>query len=170
MERFSQSDVRDRVAFVDVGTGKEKTYGELQEESYSFANALLDMGVKKGDCVAIMAPNHVNYFSTFIGIALTGAYSSPINPSYTETEVKYQLEVTEPKLIVTHSVCEDVVMKVAQEKEMSVISMGGDKSNRGVLMIDDIVKQYPSTRPGVSLQPKDTLTVPFSSGTSGQPK
>ena len=173
MARFADDDVKDRTAFVDGMTGEVKTYGTLLSETNSFANGLVEMGIQKGDCVAIMAPTHLHYFTSFVGVALAGGFTTPINPAYTETEITHQLNFTNPKLIITHKMCQEVVMKAAVERQIPVISMGKseiDKSCGNTISIDEIIAQNPSTRPLTDVRLDDTLTVPFSSGTSGQPK
>lgn len=171
MAKFSDDDVKDRTAFVNGMTGDVKTYGTLLKETNSFANGLVEMGIQKGDCVAIMAPTHLHYFTSFVGVALAGGFTTPINPSYTETEVTHQLNLTNPKLIITHEMCQDVVMKAAVERQIPVISMGkSDQSCGNTISIDEIIAQNPSTPPLTHVSLDDTLTVPFSSGTSGQPK
>ena len=179
MAKFSDDALKNQIAFVDGTTGDTKSYGRLLEQTHSFANGLIAMGIKKGDCVAIMAPTHLHYFTSFVGISLTGGFSTPINPIYTETEVNYQLDLTQAKLIITHDICEEMVIKIASERNIPVITMGnmrtdtdgGHAQGEGrVLCIDDIIAQHPATHPNVLMDPEDTLTVPFSSGTSGQPK
>lgn len=171
LANLANDDIKDRTAFVDGTSGAIITYGTLMEETIAFSNGLIEMGIEKGDCVAIMAPTHLHYFTAFVGIALAGGFSTPINPAYTETEVKHQLDLTNPKLIITHAMCHDIVMNVSVERQIPVISMGGgDKSCNDTICIDEIISQNSSTRPAINIHLDDTLTVPFSSGTSGQPK
>jgi hypothetical protein len=78
MAKFLNSDVKDRVAYVDGSTGASWTYQEMHTKTHKFAHCLLDMGLSKGDCVGIMSPNHIHFFTSFQGLGLIGAISSPI--------------------------------------------------------------------------------------------
>jgi long-subunit acyl-CoA synthetase (AMP-forming) len=78
MENFLQCDVVNKVALLDGASGLSKTYGQLHSDTHKFAHSLQDMGFKQGDCIGIMSPNHVHYFTSFQGIALFGAASTPI--------------------------------------------------------------------------------------------
>lgn len=170
MARFGDDDIKHRTAFVDGASGEIKTYGALLNETHAFANGLIDMGIGRGDCVAIMAPTHLHYFTSFVGIALVGGFSTTINPAYTEAEVQHQLNLTNPKLIIAHDMCHDMVMKLANERQIPVITMGSVPRASDTISVDDIIAQNPTSRPLVTVNLDDTLTVPFSSGTSGQPK
>ena len=81
------------------------SYHQVYESTYKFASSLKKLGISKGSCVAIMSPNHVHYFTSFHAIALTGAYSTTVNPLYTDDELTHQLTVTKAKLIIAHPFC-----------------------------------------------------------------
>ena len=78
MEDFLKGDVKDKIALCDGSTNATRTFGELHSQTHKLAHSLLDMGFKKGDCIGIMSPNHIHYFTCFQGIGLVGATSTPI--------------------------------------------------------------------------------------------
>ena len=63
------------------------------------------LGIGPGDVVGILSPNDIHYFTAFHGIGLSGAASTTINPTYTEEEIRYQLEITEAKAVVGKADC-----------------------------------------------------------------
>jgi long-chain acyl-CoA synthetase len=71
--------------------GMELTYAELKELSDRFASALVDMGVKKGDRVAIHLPNCPQFAIAYYGALKIGATFSPLSPLLAPREVSYQL-------------------------------------------------------------------------------
>ena len=78
MEKFLDPIVKDRIAFVDGSIGTGWTYEQLFNQTHKFSHCLLDMGIQKGDCVGIMSPNHIHFFTSFQGLGLIGAISTPI--------------------------------------------------------------------------------------------
>ncbi|MEM8541317.1 MAG: long-chain-fatty-acid--CoA ligase [Pseudomonadota bacterium] len=71
--------------------GKTMTYAELDEQSKIFAAHLQDKGFKKGDAVAIMMPNVLQYPVAMIGILRAGLTVVNVNPLYTPRELEHQL-------------------------------------------------------------------------------
>ena len=81
---------RDRPAFSSLG--KTLTYGEIDELSARFAAYLLgELGLKKGDRVAIMMPNCLQYPIATFGVLRAGMTVVNTNPMYTPRELKHQL-------------------------------------------------------------------------------
>ena len=81
---------RDRPAFSNLG--KTLTYGEIDTLSQQFAAYLLgELGLKKGDRVAIMMPNCLQYPIATFGILRAGLTVVNTNPMYTPRELKHQL-------------------------------------------------------------------------------
>jgi long-chain acyl-CoA synthetase len=74
---------------------------ELDTLSTAFANALLALGVTKGDRVAVVLPNTPQFFICELGAWKVGAILVPLNPIYTEEELLGPLKDTTPKVIVT---------------------------------------------------------------------
>ncbi len=81
---------RDRVAFSNFG--RSMTYGEVDTLSRQFAAYLLnDLKLKKGDRVAIMMPNCLQYPIAIFGVLRAGLTVVNVNPMYTPRELKHQL-------------------------------------------------------------------------------
>ena len=81
---------RDRPAFANLG--KVMTYGEVDRLSKQFAAYLLgELGLKKGDRVAIMMPNCLQYPIAIFGTLRAGLTVVNVNPMYTARELKHQL-------------------------------------------------------------------------------
>ena len=91
MEKFDEHG--DSVAIVDGSNNKELTYNQVKGHTHSLAAALQKSGINHHDTVAVMSPNHVHYFSVFMGISVAGAYSTCLNPMYEEAEIKVRATV-----------------------------------------------------------------------------
>jgi long-chain acyl-CoA synthetase len=81
--------------------GATLTYATLDRLSDAFASALLSLGVKKGDRVALLLPNCPQFFIGELGAWKAGAIVAPLNPTYTERELEVSLVDYEIDTIVT---------------------------------------------------------------------
>ena len=75
------------------------SYAELDEASNKLANALLKMGVSKGDHVAMMLPNSPEFVSIFFGIIKTGGIAIPLDVRYKADELASLFDNCKPKII-----------------------------------------------------------------------
>lgn len=87
--------------------GKEMTFSELYTQSLRFANYLRNIGIKKGDRVAIMLPNCPQAVIAYYGILFVEAIIVQTNPLYTERELEYQMNDSEATAII----CLDLLIK-----------------------------------------------------------
>ena len=81
--------------------GSTVSYGQLDRESTAFAAALWDLGVRKGDRVAVLLPNCPQFFVAEFGIWKIGAVVVGVNPTYSERELEQVLESTRAETVVT---------------------------------------------------------------------
>ncbi len=96
-ERF-----KDKVAFSNFGA--TKTYGESLDLSRNFAAYLQNtLGVKKGDRIALMAPNMMAFPIAMLGILRAGGVQVNVNPMYTARELEHQLNDADTDTIVIFS-------------------------------------------------------------------
>jgi long-chain acyl-CoA synthetase len=101
---------------------KEMTYKELDLVSDKFATALSDLGVKKGEKVAIFLPNIPQFVISYYGVIKIGAIETAISPLYKEREVEHQLVDSEAETIVVLDALYPILEKVlAQTKINRVI-------------------------------------------------
>jgi long-chain acyl-CoA synthetase len=101
LDIFSQSisQFADRTAFINMG--KSISYRELDKLSKAFAAYLQkDLGLKKGDAVAIMMPNLLQYPIVLMGVLRAGCTVVNVNPLYTPRELQHQLSDSKAKAIV----------------------------------------------------------------------
>src|SRR5712672_820421 len=80
--------------------GENLTYRELDALVNSFANALLELGIHKGQKVCLFMANRPEYLISWFAIIRIGAIASPMNPSYKEREVVYQMSNCEAVAVV----------------------------------------------------------------------
>jgi len=81
--------------------GHELTYGELASQVNGFASALSDMGIKKGDRVAVHLPNCTQFPIVFFAALSIGAIVVPCNPLYVAREMEHQINDCGAETIIT---------------------------------------------------------------------
>ena len=168
MANFLKPNVKDRVALVCGGSGETRTFGELHNNTHKFAHSLMDMGIGKGDCVGIISPNNINFFSAFQGIGLTGATSTPINPLYTEHEIEYQLSTTHAKLLIAHPICYEKAKNVAKKLGIPLVVLDHMDGVEEKTLMNCVREQSKDDEVKVDVDPEAIVTLPFSSGTTGK--
>ena len=157
------------VVFKDVNL----TYRELDALVNSFANALLDLGIRKGQTVSLFMSNRPEYVISWFAIARIGAIASPMNPSYKEREVVYQLSNSEAvAVVVQHELLPLVQVARAGIPELEhVVIVGSAQFVPHSHSFSHLLQSHPSTPPtGIEIGWEDVLALPYSSGTTGLPK
>ena len=80
---------------------REITWHVFNEKANRFAQLLISRGVKKGDKVAILLMNCLEWLPIYFGILKTGALAVPMNFRYSAEEIKYCLDLAEADVLVT---------------------------------------------------------------------
>ncbi len=167
-ERFPENEA---VIFRDLNL----TYRELDALVNAFSNALLDLGVRKGDRVCLLMTNRPEFLVSWFALARIGAIISPVNPSFKEREVTYQLSNCEAVAIVVQYELLSLVQAVRAQtpalEHIIVVGHGQQSLPSQAHSFADLVRTYAPTPPA-SPAPlwEDLLTLPYSSGTTGLPK
>src|SRR5262245_43299754 len=94
------------------------TYREVVSMVNSIANGLLGLGIQKGDVICLFTLNRPEYIITFNAAATIGAVVSPMNPSYKEREIAYQLSSCEPRAILVQRELLPLLQSVLQQKSL----------------------------------------------------
>lgn len=89
---------QDKVAYVNMDC--EMTFNELDKQTRNFAAYLQSIGLKKGDPVALMMPNLLQYPVALFGVLRAGMVVVNVNPLYTPRELKHQLSDSGAKALV----------------------------------------------------------------------
>lgn len=92
--------------------GKDIKYKELHESALKFAQYLQQLGIEKGDRIALMLPNTPQTVISYYGALYAGATVVMTNPLYTEREIEYQLKDSGAKVIVSLDILYPRIMKV----------------------------------------------------------
>ncbi len=149
----------------------EMTWDEFNRKSNRFANYLMERGVKKGDKVAILLMNCLEWLPIYFGILKTGALAVPMNYRYTTDEIKYCLSLAECRaLIFGPEFIGRVENANLDRKVIDILLYAGEECPAFSESYDELVKDMPDTEPDVELIDDDDAAIYFSSGTTGFPK
>lgn len=157
------------ILFKDI----DLTYRELDALVNSFANALLDLGIRKGQAVALFMTNRPEYVIAWFAITRIGAVACPLNPSYKEREIAYQLGNSESVAVIVQQNLLPLVQAVHAETPsvQQFIVADAEKQTSQMYSFHRLLRSYPSTPPtGIEIGENDLAALPYSSGTTGLPK
>jgi long-chain acyl-CoA synthetase len=164
----------------------EITYQKLNVLSDQFAVALVKLGIKKGDRVAVYLPNIPQFVIAYFGILKVGAVLTAISPLHREREVEYQLSDSEAETVIAwdslYSIVENVWQKTklksaivtGLEEYASKTAVSASKSEQrlNVYSFQGLLKENVGAKPPrVSINPKEDLAaLQYTGGTTGTAK
>ncbi len=170
--------VLDEVAMVFYGYNIQMTYREFMERRDRFATALHELGIRKGDKVAVYLPNCPQFAIAAFGALRIGATITCVNPLFAPREVQFQLSDSESRVVVTTDTLYPKVKAVKEDTPLEhviVLNLRGEKpkveKEPGVLYFDEMIEKASPKPPKVEIDPKEDIAVlQYTGGTTGIPK
>ncbi len=179
--------------------GRKMNYRELRDQVDRFATALYDLGIKKGDRVALLLLNSPQFIIAYFGALKAGATLTPISPVYVSPEIKHQIEDSGAKTLVCQDILYDHVERSGVELDRVILTgiaeyLPGLKrllgksmlravyqkmsapsqeifEREGFYQFQELVKKYPPNPPKIEFNVRqDLVTLPYTGGTTGLPK
>ncbi len=150
---------------------REISWSVFNEKANRFANLLLSRGIKKGDKVAILLMNCLEWLPIYFGILKTGALAVPLNFRYAPDEIKYCLDLAEVDVLVFGPEFIGRVEGIADEiSKNRLLFYVGENCPTFAEHYDSLAANCSSTSPDIKLTDADNAAIYFSSGTTGFPK
>lgn len=176
------------------GEWKEWSYGDVDEESNLFATALIDEGFQRGDSIALIAEGRYNWVIAEFGVLKAGCYSVPLSSKLNEGEVPFRLNHSESKAVIVSEYTFEQVLAIREELKANpliiVLSSDTDLTDelatryslnegsdfvryadfiaRGAAKKGDLSQEL--SRRLEHIEEDDTVTISYTSGTTGNPK
>ena len=150
---------------------REMTWEVFDEKANRVANMLISRGIKKGDRVAILMFNCLEWLPIYFGILKTGAIAVPFNFRFSADEIKYCIELAEVHILIfgpefigrIESICDEI-------SKGRLLFYMGDGCPDFAESYRDLVADSSSQPPLVRIENEDDAAIYFSSGTTGFPK
>ena len=170
---------------------KRFTYRELDKRSDELAVGLLELGIEKGDRVAVWLPSCSQYTLLQYATAKIGAILVTMNPAYRNAEAMHAINLVGCKaLVITPQVSKSDYLRMVQEMAPEICQQRGivklnlnslptlkhiinvsDINVNGMVKFKDLCRRGASVgRLGQRLEPDDIINIQFTSGTTGPPK
>lgn len=178
---------REAIVWDDV----RMTYGQLDTMSNRVAHGLVEMGIGRGDKVALSCPNLPFFPVVYYGIMKAGAAVVPLNVLFKPREVAYHLKDSDAKAVFVFEgtdelplaecvkeafekvdACEHLVVITKQclLESSTPASDGAEPAERGHKTLQQIMAGAPDVFEISPTAPSDTCAILYTSGTTGQPK
>ena len=148
------------------------TFAAWEERASRLANGLLGLGLHKGDRVALLAYNCVEWMEIYVAIARAGLVAVPINFRLMAPEIAYIVSHSEARAMIVQDDLRDRVESIQGELSLSprnLIHFGGD-TPAGWQGYEALIEASAATPPKVTVKPEDPFALMYTSGTTGRPK
>ena len=150
---------------------REITWNVFNEKANRFANFLLSRGVKKGDKVAILLMNCLEWLPIYFGILKTGALAVPLNFRYSSDEIDYCVGLADVDILVFGPEFIGRVEEIADTLSKNrLLIYVGDNCPTFAEDYTTLTADCSSLSPDITLTDDDDAAIYFSSGTTGFPK
>lgn len=152
---------------------REITWREFDIKANRFANLLFTKGIKKGDKVAILLMNCLEWLPIYFGVLKTGALVVPMNYRYSADEIKYCLDLADVRMLVFGPEFTERIDSVIDTiEDVDNYFYVGNKEDTPAYAdnYNEMTYYCSSTVPPVMLNDEDDAAIYFSSGTTGFPK
>ena len=150
---------------------REITWKVFDEKANRFANLLISRGIKKGDKVAIIMYNCLEWLPIYFGVLKSGAIAVPFNFRYDAEEILYCAELAEVDMIVFGP---EFIGRIEQNAERlakgRLLIFVGDGCPSFAESYHELTTDCSSKDPDIPLTEEDFGAIYFSSGTTGFPK
>ena len=157
---------RGRIAF-ETQDGALHSYADVEAGAARMAGALVALGVKPGDRVAVQIEKSLQAVLLYLGCARAGAVFLPLNTAYTPAEIEYFLTDAEPTVFVCDPARKDSLAGAADAAKVAHVETL-DADGRGSM--SERARFCPSTFADVERGPDDLAGILYTSGTTGRSK
>ncbi|MFH1136636.1 MAG: AMP-binding protein [Pseudomonadota bacterium] len=175
----------DKVFFYYGEEDRSYSYDEFNRLANCFAGNLLDLGVQKGDRVALFTLNPLVSTLAMFGLWKAGAVFCPINYNYKGKLLAYHINDAAPKILIVEQALIPAVNQVEadlpalpviihrplpQDHDFNAEADGGRLAEKFTARIFKDLLTGNDANPGVPLSGSDTASIIYTSGTTGDPK
>lgn len=146
------------------------SFSQLKDTVFRLANSLINLGIQKGDKVAIYIPNSPEYIYTYLAVWCCGATAVPLDFMLVDDELVSYISDSEAKILIAKTKPTSSLPRIKEKcPALKEIVVCQDKIE-GTLSLEDLLEKGSSQTPMVAIQDKDYAVIFYTSGTTGRPK
>jgi long-chain acyl-CoA synthetase len=151
--------------------GASITYHDLHERVCRLSSALqTSCNVQSGDRVALFLPNTPEFIISYYTVVRLGAIAVSLNVMFKRDELKFILNDSEAKLLITTPQLLEQVPEANEMPLLKTILCTAKADRDGVVELDRLVSSSPATAPKANLGNDSGAAILYTSGTTGKPK
>jgi acyl-CoA synthetase (AMP-forming)/AMP-acid ligase II len=150
--------------------GKRFSYGDLSERSNRLANALMGMGVQKGDMVAALQVNCNEFVETYFAVAKVGAIFVPLNFRAKSDELSYMVSNCEAKVLFVGERYVDMVNEFRPQCPHTKHFICYEGKQEGMEAYGDVLAAASPEEVFTEIDDEDVTILMYTAGTTGRPK
>lgn len=147
-----------------------RTYKELNERANRLANAMKALGVGYGDRVGLLALNEPEYYDLYFGLGKIGAVLVPVNYRLAGPEIQFILSDCSPNVFVFGKEYKEVVDSIRDQIPAKALIAISDDPPEWAKSYETLIGNSSVQEPEIRGGDDDTLTILYTSGTTGRPK
>lgn len=146
------------------------SFSELNDMVNRLANGLLNLGLEKGDRIAVLLPKTPEVIITFLAAAKAGGVIFPVNYKLKSADLRTIFNYVSPQFVVTEKLYSPLIEKLfIPQHPLSKILFTDSRGKKG-FNLQDIVAKENAEEPSVPVEEKDYVYLNYTSGTTGIPK
>ena len=149
------------------------TFRTWDERASRLANALLGLGLRQGERVAILAYNCVEWLEIYVAIAKAGLVAVPINFRLVSSEIQYIVQHCGARAFVVQDALVERVEAIRDTLEIPAgrfVHFGAPTPPASWTSYESLIERAAAPDPGVPVRPEDPWALMYTSGTAGRPK
>lgn len=168
--KFEDKEAISEISYSTNRLKRSLSWKEFDTQANQIANYFCENGIKKGDKIAIIMKNCIEWLPVFFGILKIGAIAVPINHYMIKENIEYCVKLSECKSIVFSDELSDCIEKISNTLKISICVSIGKNNFSFSKGYNSIINNYSDTYDDVKITEDDYASIHFSSGTTGLPK
>ena len=161
----------DRIGARDLE--REISFSQWNERSCRLANALLGLGLNKGDRIGVFAFNRLEWAEIYVAVAKAGLVAVPVNFRLTAAEATFICQDCQIAALVSEQAMLGVASDVRENLSLPEgrhIHFGADDTPAGWTSFEELIAKAAGDEPEQAVVPDDPWCLMYTSGTTGNPK
>jgi long-chain acyl-CoA synthetase len=161
----------DRTAYIVPSTGTEVTFEEFDERATRAANAFRAAGLEKGDRLAFVSGNSLQFLTAYYGATKAGIVATPINPEITPSDIEYEFDHSEAAAVVADDAFYGKIDSLLEGRDLDLLAtIDWEGLETPGPSFREFIADHSTEAPDVEIHDEDLAQIMYTSGTTSRPK